>query len=123
MVGRGRKQKTTTGVDKFIQRKIKVGRRKSASSIKHEIMNELKTAISNQAVRRRAHKFGLHGRIALKKPYFNKANWIQRLNYVKMYQDKGMAFGKHVLWSDESKYHLFGSNGKVMIWRNTKRRT
>ena len=85
MVGRGRKQKTTTGVDKFIQRKIKVDRRKSASSVKHEIMNELKTAISNQAVRRRALELGLHGCIALKKPYFNQANRIKRLNYVEMY--------------------------------------
>ena len=37
-----------------------------------------------------------------------------------MYQDKGMAFWKHVLWSDESKYNLFGSDGQVMVWRTPK---
>ena len=47
LVGRGRKRKTTTRVVKFIQRKIKVDRRKSASSIKYEIMDQLKIAISS----------------------------------------------------------------------------
>ena len=31
-----------------------------------------------------------------------------------------MAFWKHVLWSDESKYHFFGSDDKVMVWRTPK---
>ena len=115
MAGRGRKRKTTARVDKLIQRKIKEDRRKSASSVKHGIMDELKISISSQTVRRRAHELGLYGHVARKKPYVNKVNRIKRLNYVKMYQDNGMAFWKHVLWSDESKYNLFGSDGKVMV--------
>ena len=35
--GRGRKRKTTAGVDRIIQRKIKVDRRKSATAMKGEI--------------------------------------------------------------------------------------
>ena len=42
LTGRGRKRKATARVDKLIQQKIKVDRRKSASSVQHEIMNELK---------------------------------------------------------------------------------
>ena len=30
------------------------------------------------------------------------------------------AFGNNVIWSDESKFNLFGSDGKVMAWRSTK---
>ncbi|CAM4900557.1 unnamed protein product [Rotaria socialis] len=117
IVGRGRKRKTTERVDKAIQRKIKVNRRKSASSIKHEIEKELGVIISNNTIRRRAHEIGLHGRVARKKPYVNKVNRLKRLNYVKMYRDESMVFWKQVLWSDESKYNLFGSDGKVMVWR------
>ena len=51
---------------------------------------------------------------------YNKVNQVKRLNYVKMYQDKGMPFWKHVLWSDEPKYNLFGSDGKVMVWPTPK---
>ena len=104
IIDRGRKRKTTTRVDKVIQRKIKVNRRKSASSVKHELQQELGLTISNQTVRRRrAHEIGLYGRGARKKPYVNKVNRLKRLNYVKMYRDKPMAFWKQVLWSDESK--------------------
>ena len=59
LVGRGRKRKTTTRLDKVIQRKIKADRRKSASSIKHEIMDKLKMSISSETVRRRAHELEL----------------------------------------------------------------
>ena len=31
-----------------------------------------------------------------------------------------MTFGEVVLWSDESKFNLFGSDGKVMVWRSPK---
>ena len=78
-------------------------------------MAELKIAISSQTVRCRARELGSHGRITRRKPYLNKANRVKRLNYVKIYQDKRMAFWKHVLWSDEPKYNPFGSDGKVML--------
>ena len=120
LAGRGRKRKTTVREDKVIQRKIKADRRKSASSVKHEIMQEIGITISSQTVRRRAHEAGLYGRIARKKPYVNKTNRLKRLSYVKTYRDKEMSFWKHVLWSDESKYSLFGSDGKVIVWRTPK---
>ena len=67
LAGHGRKRKTTARVDKLIQRKIKVDRRKSASSVKHEIMDELKISISSQIVRCRAHELGLYGYVSLGK--------------------------------------------------------
>ena len=84
-------------------------------------MQEIGITISSQTVRRRTHETGLYGRVARKKPYVNKANRLKRLNYVKTYRDKEMSFWKHVLWSDESKYNLFGSDGKVIVWRTPKK--
>ena len=37
ILGPGRKRKTTKRIDQAIQRKVKVDRRKSASSVRHEI--------------------------------------------------------------------------------------
>ena len=120
ILGRGRKRKTTLRDDKIIQRKVKVDRRKSASSVRQEIEQELGVIISNQTVRRRLHEVDLYGRVARRKPYVNKASRAKRLNYVKTYQNKDMDFWKYVLWSDESKFNLFGSDGKVMVWRSPK---
>ena len=49
LAGRGRKRKATIRGDKLIQQKIKVDHRKSASSVQHEITDELK--ISTRSVK------------------------------------------------------------------------
>ncbi len=46
IMGRGRKRKTTAHVDRCIQRKIKINRRISASSVKAELQIELNIDIS-----------------------------------------------------------------------------
>ena len=120
IIGRGRKRKTSMHLDRVIQRKVKVDRRKSASSVKIDIESELGITISEQTVRRRLHEIGLKGRVARKKPYVNKVNRGKRLEYAKTYREKPLGYWDHVLWTDESKFNLFGSDGKVMVWRTPK---
>ncbi|CAF1467247.1 unnamed protein product [Rotaria magnacalcarata] len=119
-IGRGRKRKTTIHTDRIIQRKIKTDRRKSASTVKAELKTELKICISESTIRRRAHDIGLYGRVARKKPYVSKVNRGKRLAYARCYREKALGFWDEVVWSDESKFNLFGSDGKVMVWRTTK---
>ena len=76
--------------------------------------------ISQSTVQRRAHEIGLFSRIARKKPYVNKINRVKRLRYAKEMLEKPLGFWETVVWSDESKFNLFGSDGKVMVWRTSK---
>ena len=117
--GRGRKRKTTASVDRIIQRKIKLNRRKSAPTVKAEIEKQLGVIVHANTIRNRLHEIGLYGRIARKKPYVNKINRGKRIDDVKMMMEKPYDYWKHVLWSDESKFNLFGSDGKIMVWRST----
>ena len=80
-----RQRKTSMHLDRIIQRKVKVDRRKSASSVKIDIESELGITISEQAVRRRLHEIGLKGCVTRKKPYVNK---IKCLEYAKTYREK-----------------------------------
>ena len=107
-------------LDRIIQRKVKVDRRKSASSVKIDIESELGITISEQTVRRRLHEIGLKGRVTPKKPYVNKVNLGKRLEYAKTYREKPLGYWNNVLWTDESKFNLFGSDGKVMVWQTPK---
>ena len=120
MIGRGRKRKTTIHTDRIIQRKIKTDRRKSSTSVKTELQTELNITISETTIRRRAHEISLYGCVARKKAYLNKANRGKRLEYARTYREKPLGFWNNVIWSDESKFNLFGSDGKVMVWRSTK---
>lgn len=120
IISRGRKRKTETHVDRTIQRKIKVNRRISASTVKAELQTELNITISESTIRRRAHEIGLYGRIARKKPYVNKVNRQKRLEYARTYREMPLGYWNRVIWSDETKFNLFGSDGKVMVWRTPK---
>ncbi|CAF4979908.1 unnamed protein product [Rotaria sp. Silwood1] len=101
IIGRGRKCKTSVHVDRIIQRKIKVDRRKSASSVKVELQFEHGIAISEQTARRRLHEVGLFGRVARKTSYVNKSNRGKRIAFAKTYLEKPIGFWNDVLWSDE----------------------
>ena len=79
-------------LDRIIQRKVKVDRRKSASSVKIDIESELRITISEQTVRRRLHEIGLKGRVTRKKAYFNKVNRDKRLEYAKTYREKALDY-------------------------------
>ena len=119
-IGRGPKRRTTVHVDRIIQRKIKADRRKSASAVKVELQDELGIIVSASTIRRRAHEIGLYGRVARKRPLVNKTTRSKRLQYAKTYREKPLGYWDRVLWSDESKFNLFGSDGKVMVWRTRK---
>ena len=117
--GRGRKRKTTASVDRIIQRKIKLDRRKSASTVKAEIKKELGVIVHANTIRNRLHEIGLYDHVARKKPYVYKINRGKRIAYAKMMMEKPNDYWKHVLWSDVSKSNLFGCDGKIMVWRST----
>ena len=99
-------------VNRAIQRKIKVDRRKSASAVKVEIESELGIIISKQTVRRRLHESGFMGRVTRKKTYVDKVNHGKRIEYAKTYREKPIGYWNDVLWSDESKFNLFGQREK-----------
>ena len=44
----------------------------------------------------------------------------ERLEYAKNYREKPLGFWNKGFWSDESKFNLFGSDGRVMVWRSAK---
>ena len=109
----------TAAVDRIIQRKIKLDRRKSALTVKAKIEKELGVIVRANTIRNRLHEIGLYGGIARKKPYVNKINRGKRIDDAKMMMEKPCAYWKHVLWSDESKFNLFGSDGKIIVWTST----
>ena len=60
-------------------------------------------------------KSGLHGRIAAKKPLLKDTNNKKRLVLAKKHKQWTIDWWKSVLWYDESKYEIFGSNRHVFV--------
>ena len=70
--------------------------------------------ISTSSVQGRPHDSGLHGRIAAKKPLLKDTD-KKRLAWDKKHEQWTLDRWKSVLWTDESKFEIFGSNLCVFV--------
>ena len=120
LAGRGRKRETTIRVDRLIERKLKCGRKKLVRIVKTGLEQELGVCISERTIKRRDNEYGLFSCVARKRSYVNKGNRLKRLEFAKMMSAKPLNFWNTILWSDESKFNLFSSDGKVLVWRSKK---
>lgn len=68
-------------------------------------------------MRNRLIDVGLLGRVAIKKPLLSKKNRLSRLKFAKSHLSWTQEKWNTVLWSDESKFNLFGSDGRVYVRR------
>lgn len=98
-------------------RKVHVNRRISAPKLAKELKNEYNVDVSAQTVRRRIHNSSFSGGIAVKKPLLSKKNIKLRLKWAREKVGWSAAQWKKVIWSDETKIMLFGSDGIIRCWR------
>lgn len=118
----GRPRKTNQRIDNKIYAISKADRFKSASTIRAEINEDLDSKISRQTVSRRLIEKGMIGRVAVKKPLLRSANKKKRLEFAKSHVDWTIDQWKSVLWTDESKFELFGSHRRQFVRRKVNER-
>ena len=73
--------------------------------------------ISTSTVQRRLHQSGLYGQTTATKPLLRKSNKKKRFVWAKKHKEWTLDQWKSVLWSDESKFEIFGSTCCVFVWR------
>lgn len=118
----GRPPKTSQREDRIMVRQALSDRFKSATSISRDFNEQTGKNISRKTVSRRLAAAGLHARVPVSKPLISKKNKNSRLKFAH----------EHVVWtdeqwakvhfSDESKFNLFGSDGKKHVRRKAGER-
>ena len=73
--------------------------------------------VSSQTIRRTLHQIGLHGCHPRRKPLLKTIHKKTHTQFAVDMSTKHMDYWKHVLWSDEMKINLFGSDGFKHVWR------
>lgn len=115
--GRGRPRKTSNRVDRQIQNRSRECPRKNAKQLAYEFQEDLGVDISPKTVKRRLKEAGLTARRPARKPHISAKNRAARLDYALKFKDWTIEQWKRVLFSDESKYNLFGNDSRGHVYR------
>ena len=113
----GRPAKMTARTVRQVQNLVLQDRRQSAAKIAEEISTASGQSVSAQTIRRTLHRIGLHGRRPRRKPLLKQSHKKARKQFAEAHQSKPLDYWQHVLWSDETKINLFGSDGVQRVWR------
>ncbi|GBO15255.1 Transposable element Tcb1 transposase [Araneus ventricosus] len=113
----GRPRCFTELEERWIVRKVICNPKTSAMKLILKAQQRFNKSVSPETVRDILRKYNFHGRVARRKPFLSKAHQRARLEFAKSYIKKPPEFWNSVLFVDESKYNVFGSDGKQMVWR------
>lgn len=92
----------------------------SAPKLAEHIEKRSNVIVHPRTIRNVLHDHGFKSRLARKKLLISAKNRKLRLDFAKTHLDKDMDFWKRDLFTDESKYNIFGSDGRTKVWKKPK---
>lgn len=113
----GRPSIFTPAEKRIIVRKVQENPKKSAPKVQMEIENQIGKSCNPETVRHVLRSAGYHGRNVRKKPFVSAVNRKKRLLFAKEYEKADEFFWNKVIFSDESKFNIHGSDGREKVWR------
>ncbi|CAK9806963.1 Transposable element Tc1 transposase [Anthophora quadrimaculata] len=116
----GRPRITSKKQDEFIAIISKRDRKLTAPEIRSEVNQSRDNPISLTTVKRRLRDANLFGRVAIRKPLLRPINKKKRLQWARRHESWTIEDWKKVLWTDESKFEIFGSKRRVFVRRSNK---
>ncbi|KAM8718847.1 hypothetical protein ACLKA7_001539 [Drosophila subpalustris] len=82
-----------------------------------EVKEEFGKDVHPMTIRRVLHEADYNSCVARRKPLISPINQEKRLEFAKEFQSKPASFWDQVLFTDESKFNIFRSDGRITVWR------
>ena len=92
---------------------------RSAVSIAAEVEKVGGQPVSTQTTHGTLHQIGVHGCHPRRKPLLKPIHKKAHKHFAEDMSTKHMDYWNHILWSDEIKINLFGSDGFKHVWQQT----
>lgn len=115
----GRPSKFSPRADRKMLKEVSKNPRMSSRDLQVALAT-VDVKVHESTIRKRLHKFDLHGRCARRKPLLSRKNIRARLKFANEHLGKDQHFWNNVLWTDESKVELFGHSTRRHVWRKPK---
>ena len=113
----GRPKARSDANERWLVRQVKKEPKTNASILAKSTKECLQIDVTPQTIRNYLKNNNYRGRTARRKPYISKKNRIVRLNFTKSFVNQPEEFWNNVIFADESKFNLFGCDGKIIVYR------
>ena len=120
--GSGRPRKATPGQTRLLVRQVKKDPFMTAVDLQSYAQDNLGIVMTARTARNMLIREGLRGRVPAKKPWISKKNRAARLKFAREHANWTVNQWARILWSDESKNNLFGSDGIRFVRRPAGKR-
>jgi transposase len=112
----GRPKMISVRGKRFLQRIVLKDRFLPLEKITNQLNQDLNTTYHPNTVRKYLHNLGLKGHATRNKPLLTNRQRISRLKWCQIKRSWCEEW-KQIVWSDESRFTLFKSDGRVKVWR------
>ena len=109
--GSGRPRKLNERDERALIRRLTTKECSNAVQLQKSLKTSNNVEVSTNTVRRALKRNGLVARVKRKKPLLSKKHREKRLKFAKDHKDWTIDEWKKIVWSDESKFQIFGSDG------------
>ena len=114
----GRPKMLTQCDTRVLQRIIRTDRFSPIGDITNKLNSRLETTLHHNTVRKYLHNEDISSYTARKKPRLTEKHKKNRLKWCKEKKNWNDEW-KRIVWSDESRFALFESDGRVRVWRRS----
>lgn len=111
----GQKSKVSERLQRRIKNDLIQGNLKSAKDVNHFLLQE-NISITYSATCKLLHKMGFRSKKKVKKPFLKACHKKARLKWANFYKGWTVDDWKYVVWSDETKINIWGSDGVTYCW-------
>lgn len=116
--GRGRKRKGTAADVRVLKRLAQVNPKSTSSELNKMWRESGGPDVTDRTVQSRLKGSGFVNKVALRRPKLTRQQKRARLQFARTYQHWTYRQWKRVLWTDESKFVMLGSDSrKQRVWR------
>ena len=115
--GSGRPKVLSDKENGIILEKISKNPKISATKLRNDLIDTVGKDVSSETIRRILHDNNLSSCVAVVKPLLTQSHIDRRFELAKRWIMKPLDYFKSVIFSDETRFNLFQSDGRVKVWR------